>query len=24
VEILQAWITREEWAIKNAKLTENA
>jgi rubrerythrin len=24
VAILQAWITREEWAIKNATITENA
>jgi rubrerythrin/ferredoxin len=24
VKILEAWITREEWAIKNAEFTENA
>ena len=24
VKVLEAWITREEWAVKNAKQTENA
>jgi hypothetical protein len=24
VKILEAWITREEWAAKNAKSRENA